>query len=485
MSNKLNILILSIPYAVSSGINTIIPTLHKQLNIKGHRAILLNHWADFNTRKEGRTEPYELYTEKGEFHGFRSIEDFLNSPYFFRPDVIHINSHSFTDRFDGGLKRILEKSGNPPTVYTLHEITLFKFLDDYRDVVFTTNNFGAYMADVNNRIRPWWAKDMTWEYGFLEGQEDMIKIADKLITISSYDMKVFHKIYPQYSHKAVQVNNGTIFMRNSKNKWVAQKAQELRSKYAPHGEKLILYVGRISTEKGIDDLANAFNEIAQNHHNVKLVIVGNRNEDQANAVKRFINSSFHNRVIFGGWIDSSNETGERLVAAYYRMADIAIFPSHYEPFGLVIIEAMCMKTPVITTNVGAPKELFIERGIAYPIEPRNPGSIASAIEHVLSNIEETKSRTEKAYWVVMREYSMKNYLEKMIEVFENASDGTYTNKKGEHTSVNVDTVIARIRSRQPRVRAETVISNISRNKNSSEIDVQSVISNLKRKAKVS
>lgn len=419
MGKKLNILILSIPYAVSSGINTIIPMLHRQLNRKGHRVVLLNHWSDLNTQKEGRVEPYELYTENNEFHSFHNIEHFLDSPYFFQPDVIHVNSHTFIDRFDGGLSRIKEKSGNPPIIYTLHEITLFKSLGELRDKAFEAGDFEEYMKYVK-QLRDWWAKDHAWAYGFLLGQEDMISLADKLILISSYDKKVFNRFYHDYSKKAVQVNNGTIFMRNSKNRWVAQKSDELRNRLAPNGERIILYVGRISAEKGIDDLAKAFNEVADEMDRVRLVIVGNRNVDEENNVKQHINPRYHGKVFFEGWIDSSKEMGERIVAAYYKMADVAVFPSHYEPFGLVIIEAMCMKTPVITTNNGAPKELFIERDMAYPITPRNPNSIASAIKHVLSHNDETKARVERAYWIVMKEYSVKNYLENMIEAFEKA-----------------------------------------------------------------
>jgi len=101
----------------------------------------------------------------------------------------------------------------------------------------------------------------------------------------------------------------------------------------------ILFVGRLIKDKGIEELIEIFDEISLNYKNVELVIVGD------GVLKENLELNNHNKkVTFVGW-----KEGVELYN-YYNTCDIFCFPSKTETFGMVLIEAMKYKIPIITTE---------------------------------------------------------------------------------------------------------------------------------------
>jgi len=122
---------------------------------------------------------------------------------------------------------------------------------------------------------------------------------------------------------------------------------------------VVLFVGRFAPLKGIDALLGAIADLKKRTPHVHLVVVGGDGPDApgSQALVRLVEGlDIQDRVTFAGRID------QKLLPAYYSACDLLVVPSHYESFGLVVLEAMACGTPVVATPVGA-VETIIQPGI--------------------------------------------------------------------------------------------------------------------------
>ncbi|MCK4258585.1 MAG: glycosyltransferase family 4 protein [Halanaerobiales bacterium] len=128
-----------------------------------------------------------------------------------------------------------------------------------------------------------------------------------------------------------------------------------RDKYAHLDEKMIFFVGRLVQEKGVQVLIEAIPEILLEYPKTKFVIAG-KGPKQGELKYLASKLGIYDRIYFTGFID--DEIRNNL----YQTCDLAVFPSMYEPFGIVVLEAMAAKVPVLVTNVGGLGEI-VEDGV--------------------------------------------------------------------------------------------------------------------------
>lgn len=119
----------------------------------------------------------------------------------------------------------------------------------------------------------------------------------------------------------------------------------VRQRFAAPGEKIIFFIGRLVREKGVQILLEALPLIWDRFPDVRAVIAG-RGSYAEELHRLALHLGVDRRVTFTGYIDE--ETRNQL----YAHADIAVFPSLYEPFGLVALEAMAAGTPVVVGDTG-------------------------------------------------------------------------------------------------------------------------------------
>ena len=108
---------------------------------------------------------------------------------------------------------------------------------------------------------------------------------------------------------------------------------------------------------------------------------------------------------------------------HYAASDVCIFPSHYEPFGIVATEAMAMKKPVIVGAMGTSgfKEQVIasgEKQCGYHIDPNDPNDIAYALNRILQDQNHAKELAENARKRVLEEFTWDHVAENTINVYE-------------------------------------------------------------------
>ncbi|NLC87327.1 MAG: glycosyltransferase family 4 protein [Clostridiaceae bacterium] len=170
-----------------------------------------------------------------------------------------------------------------------------------------------------------------------------------------------------------------------------ERDYEFRRQYALDNEKIILYVGRLVYEKGIQHLISSMPKILNGYNDAKLIIAGKGGMiDELKAQVKAMN--IENKVYFTGYLNSKQ------VQKMYKCADIAVFPSTYEPFGIVALEAMLAGVPTVVSDVGGLNEI-VDHGITgMKSYAGNSNSIADSIlsllyDHQLAN---TVSKNAKA-----------------------------------------------------------------------------------------
>jgi glycosyltransferase involved in cell wall biosynthesis len=158
----------------------------------------------------------------------------------------------------------------------------------------------------------------------------------------------------------------------------ADEMDRVRERYQLNAP-FVLYTGTIKPHKNLERLIEAFNMLRQAPFlkHVQLLIIGDEISKYA-ALRRTVHRyKLHKHVRFFGFVS------DRTLAALYRLADVFVFPSLYEGFGLPPLEAMASGTPVITSNVSSLPEVVGEA--ALMIDPYDPEAIAGAMRRVLTD----------------------------------------------------------------------------------------------------
>jgi len=178
-------------------------------------------------------------------------------------------------------------------------------------------------------------------------------------------------------------------------------------------ERVIIYVGRLSEEKGIDQLLLSLDYIKTK--NLKVLVVGSlmSNNSMKDAYQDKINKlaeKFDDRVVFTGYISQQE------LPDIYNLAEISVLPSMWdEPAGLTMIESLACGTPVITTRSGGIPE-YVEGGaIVLERSLKLPQEIAKSIDMVLSDAKLYQQIRQKGINRVKNNFASDFYLNRFLE----------------------------------------------------------------------
>lgn len=177
-----------------------------------------------------------------------------------------------------------------------------------------------------------------------------------------------------------------------------ERDYNFRRKYAMDNEKIILFMGRLVYEKGVNHLIAAMPKILNGYHDAKLVIAGKGG--MIDELKAQVNSlGISEKVCFAGYMSGKN------VQKMYKAADISVFPSTYEPFGIVALEAMLSENPVVVSDIGGLNEIVQHKENGMKTYCGNSNSIADAILELLYDHKLCAEITKKAKNKVRNEYN--------------------------------------------------------------------------------
>jgi len=151
---------------------------------------------------------------------------------------------------------------------------------------------------------------------------------------------------------------------------------------------MVFYVGRFDPRKGIETLVRAVGQSKlRGNKNIQLVIGGGSRPGQSDGKERDRIEGIVAELGMSDFTSFPGRLGDDILPAYYAAADVCVVPSHYEPFGLVAIEAMASGTPVVASDVGGLQFTVIPEETGLLAQPKDEVAFAAAIDRILSNPE--------------------------------------------------------------------------------------------------
>ncbi len=222
--------------------------------------------------------------------------------------------------------------------------------------------------------------------------EPRLQQVDLIIGCSNYITQKIQAQFPSLSERCRTIYNGVDVSLFS-------PANNSQAEDAPDGKR-ILYVGRISPEKGVHVLVDAFHKVAERIPDARLELIGSAgsapveflvalsDDEKVTRLTQFyqgdylaqlrnrIDPDLASRVVFAGTLPH-----ERLVERY-RRASVLVNPSLSEAFGMSLVEAMATGVPVVAARTGGMMDI-VEDGKTG--EPDDPGALAEAILRTINN----------------------------------------------------------------------------------------------------
>jgi glycosyltransferase involved in cell wall biosynthesis len=193
---------------------------------------------------------------------------------------------------------------------------------------------------------------------------------------------------------------------------------EIQSKFNPPAggqnyRPYLLFIGRLEERKNIIGIIKAF-EILKEKHKVphKLVLAGRGGHGFSKIVAMIDKSKYHADIIQLGFVPDENKF--ELIA----QADIFLFPTFYEGFGIPILEAQSVEVPVVTSNVSSMPEVVGESAIL--VDPKRPDQIAEGVQDLLSNKSLRDAIIEKGH-VNVRRFSWDSCAQNISNIIKNGT----------------------------------------------------------------
>ncbi|WP_373479591.1 glycosyltransferase family 4 protein [Geminocystis sp.] len=185
---------------------------------------------------------------------------------------------------------------------------------------------------------------------------------------------------------------------------------EFRRKFAGDEEKIIYYVGRMTYEKGIHILLNAAPKIIDAlERKVKFVIIGGGNTNYIKDLAQ--NLGIWDRCYFTGFMSEED------LNKFQTVADCAVFPSLYEPFGIVALESFASRVPVVVSDTGGLPEVVRHGQTGMVTKTNDPESLAWGILEVLKNPDYAQLLVHNAYEDLSKRFQWAKLAEQTVAVY--------------------------------------------------------------------
>ncbi len=202
----------------------------------------------------------------------------------------------------------------------------------------------------------------------------IVNRADVVIACSSYMREHIADIYAIEESAVAVIPNGI----DPHDLQPVADLDELRASFAASDEKLVLLVGRLVYEKGFQVALEALPQMIEEVGKLRFLIAGSGTHEQE-LKDQAQELGLMQHGTFVGWI------GDDVLHSLYRIADLTIVPSIYEPFGLVALEAMASGCPCIVADVGGLREVVPNERVGLRFTSRDSGELAEMASNVLTD----------------------------------------------------------------------------------------------------
>jgi len=235
----------------------------------------------------------------------------------------------------------------------------------------------------------------------------------RVITCSHHMASEVQAFFHVPAEKIDVVPNGVNFHRNghsTQEDWI-----DCQSRYGASECQVVFAIGRLVHEKGFHLLIDAIPRVLSEFPNTQFVIAG-RGPESVNLSQQARRLGVADHVHFPGFISDVERD------CLFHIAACAVFPSLYEPFGIVALEAMVVGCPVVVTEVGGLREVVSHGKTGITVYPDDAQSVAWGILSTLGNPELAAARAKEAQHIVRQQFNWDRVADRTIAVYRRILD---------------------------------------------------------------
>lgn len=244
---------------------------------------------------------------------------------------------------------------------------------------------------------------------YINGKEKLLAHeAWRVIVCSQYMREEIQRVFQTPADKIDVVYNG--IRPEKKHHGNRFDRIKFRRRFANDREKIIYYVGRMTYEKGVSILLDAAPKvIAQMGHTVKFIIIGGGNTDRLQ--HQAMSLGIWEQCYFTGFMSDAD------LDKFQTIADCAVFPSLYEPFGIVALESFAARVPVVVSNTGGLPEVVQHNYTGIVTRANDSDSLAWGILEVLTNPAYSQYLVNNAYKTIPERFSWDDLAKQTVTVY--------------------------------------------------------------------
>jgi len=187
----------------------------------------------------------------------------------------------------------------------------------------------------------------------------------------------------------------------------------VKRRFANPGEKIVLFVGRLVHEKGVQVLIGAAPKVLSVLPNAKFIIVGEGGMKER-LLKETWDFGISHKVFFTGFLD------EKTLTLLYKVSAVAVVPSLYEPFGITALEAMAAQVPLVVSDIGGLSEIVEHDTTGVKVYADNSDSVAWGIIRVLTDEAYASRLRRNAHRKIVDDYNWDRISNETIETYYGA-----------------------------------------------------------------
>lgn len=201
-------------------------------------------------------------------------------------------------------------------------------------------------------------------------------------------------------------NGPNILLEMINREKISRLTEEIKEKYSLANKMLIFSIGRLAQSKGFQYLIEAMSDVTSRIQNVVAIIAG-EGPYRSTLEKLIDERKLQDYVKLVGWISDEEKV------AFYEIADVVVVPSIYEPFGIVVLEALAMNKPVIAFDIPPISEVISDGVNGFKVPLGDTKALADAIIKLLSGYKMDRQTFSNNYlqWSEIAQKYLKIYRE--------------------------------------------------------------------------
>jgi len=317
---------------------------------------------------------------------------------------------------------IIRKMRNWYRLVYLHRLQLKKILLTHKIDLLVLNNSISGCNDHLQVCKKIGVPVIVYERGFINYSKADISLTDSIHASIAVSRAVYKNMnYYQYRNASSVIYDGLpvdqILGHN------VSEIEKIKWKWSiPRNSIVIGIIGNIREWKGQEYFVKAFLLLSKKYYNMYALVVGGYGIEDEQYLKRLenlaVDSVARERLIYTGYRED--------ISDLLRIMDVFVHASiRPEPFGMVILEAMLQKVPVIASNIGGPVEILMNGECGILVPPQNEAAIANAIEKYLNNPSFRNEMVDNAFKRMIKDFDLRKTVKQTEEIFQGICRANY------------------------------------------------------------